>query len=38
MQLFGYTAAQKNNSERAVRAALAAQQALTELNRINADT
>ena len=36
--LFGYPAAQENNSERAVRAALATQRALTELNRINADT
>ena len=36
--LFGYPAAQENDSERAVRAALATQRALTELNRINADT
>ena len=38
MALFGHPAAQENNSERAVRAALATQRALTELNRINADT
>ena len=37
MALFGYTAAQKNNSERAVRAALATHRALAELNRMNAD-
>ena len=36
--LFGHPAAQENDSERAVRAALATQRALTELNRINADT
>jgi class 3 adenylate cyclase len=36
--LFGYPAVQENDSERAVRAALATQRALTELNRINADT
>jgi class 3 adenylate cyclase len=36
--LFGYPAAQENDPERAVRAALATQRALTELNRINADT
>ena len=36
--LFGHPVAQENNSERAVRAALATQRALTELNRINADT
>ena len=34
--LFGHPAAQENDSERAVRAALATQRALTELNRINA--
>jgi class 3 adenylate cyclase len=33
--LFGHPAAQENGSERAVRAALATQRALTELNRIN---
>ena len=37
MALFGYPAAQKNNSERAVRAALATHRALAELNRMNAD-
>ena len=36
--LFGHPAAQENDSERAVRAALAIQRTLTELNRINADT
>ena len=35
LALFGYPAAQENNSERAVRAALATQRALTELNQIN---
>ena len=35
--LFGHPAAQENDTERAVRAALAIQRALTELNRINAD-
>jgi class 3 adenylate cyclase len=35
--LFGYPAAQENDTERAVRAALATQRALTELSRINAD-
>ena len=35
--LFGYPAAQENNSERAVRAALATHRALAELNRMNAD-
>ena len=35
LALFGYPAAQENDSERAVRAALATQRALTELNRIN---
>jgi class 3 adenylate cyclase len=37
MVLFGYPAAQENDSERAVRAALAIQRAVTELNRMNAD-
>ena len=37
MALFGYPAAQENDSERAVRAALAMQRAVTELNRMNAD-
>ena len=37
MALFGYPAAQQNNSERAVRAALATHRALAELNRMNAD-
>ena len=37
MALFGYSAAQENNSERAVRAALATHRALAELNRMNAD-
>jgi class 3 adenylate cyclase len=36
--LFGYPAAQENDSERAVRAALATQRAVAELNRMNADT
>src|SRR4029077_21264117 len=36
--LFGYTVAQENDAERAVRAALAIQRALAELNRKNADT
>ena len=35
--LFGYPAAQENDCECAVRAALAIQQSLAELNRINAD-
>ena len=35
MSLFGYPAAQENDSERAVRAALAIQRALAELNRKN---
>ncbi len=35
LALFGYPAAQENDSERAVRAAFATQRALTELNRIN---
>jgi class 3 adenylate cyclase len=38
MALFGYPAAQENDSERAVRAALATQRALTELFRVNTDT
>ena len=38
MSLFGYPVAQENNSERAVRAALAIQRALAELNRNNAGT
>ena len=37
MALFGYPTAQQNNSERAVRAALATHRALAELNRMNAD-
>ena len=37
LALFGYPAAQENDSERAVRAALATQRALTELNRMNTD-
>jgi len=36
--LFGYPVAQENDAERAVRAALAIQRALAELNRKNADT
>ena len=36
MALFGYPVAQENDSERAVRAALAIQRALSELNRKNA--
>jgi class 3 adenylate cyclase len=35
MSLFGYPAAQENDSERAVRAALSIQRALAELNRKN---
>src|SRR5215470_15893526 len=38
MCLFDYPAAQENEAERAVRAALSIQRALTELNRKNADT
>ena len=38
MALFGYPIAQENDPERAVRAALAIQRALAELNRRNADT
>jgi class 3 adenylate cyclase len=38
MALFGYPVAQENDSERAVRAALSIQRALTELNRNNAGT
>src|SRR5262249_17759886 len=38
MALFGYPAAQENDAERAVRAALSLQRALAELNRKNADT
>ena len=38
MALFGYPVAQENDSERAVRAALAIQRSLTELNRKNEGT
>jgi class 3 adenylate cyclase len=38
MALFGYPVAQENDAERAVRAGLAIQRALIELNRKNADT
>ena len=38
MALFGYPMSQENDAERAVRAALAIQQALTELNRKNTGT
>ena len=38
MSLFGYPVAQENDAERAVRASLAIQQALVELNRKNAGT
>jgi class 3 adenylate cyclase len=38
MALFGYPAAQENDAERAVRAALANQRALTEINRKNEGT
>jgi len=38
MALFGYPVAQENDAERAVRAALAIQRALAEVNRKNADT
>jgi class 3 adenylate cyclase len=38
MALFGYPATQENDAERAVRAALATQRALTELSPINAGT
>jgi class 3 adenylate cyclase/tetratricopeptide (TPR) repeat protein len=38
MALFGYPAAQENDAERAVRAALTIQRALAELNRKNEDT
>jgi class 3 adenylate cyclase len=38
MALFGYPVAQENDAERAVRATLAIQRAITELNRKNADS
>ena len=38
MALFGYPMSQENDAERAVRAALAIQQALIELNRKNASS
>src|SRR5689334_2979427 len=38
MALFGYPVSQENDAERAVRAGLAIQRALAELNRKNADT
>ena len=38
MALFGYPMAQENDAERAARAALAIQRALTELNRKDAST